>query len=189
MTTETLLQRLQNLSLQSEAKFGILTPQHMVEHLTITVKLSAGRIPIPVFEPNEKQLARKQALLFTDIPFPQGVKAPGLPDTLLELRYPDLETAKAEAMRLTTCCFKKIQRSILLTLGLGCSITRSGNYFMPNTWTTTWVNLVVKKYLTLFYSIVDTPPDTINFITSEFFTPLSGVTLSRFTKNTFPDTL
>ncbi|MEY3564131.1 MAG: hypothetical protein RJA23_301 [Bacteroidota bacterium] len=99
MTTETLLQRLQNLSLQSEAKFGILTPQHMVEHLTITVKLSAGRIPIPVFEPNEKQLARKQALLFTDIPFPQGVKAPGLPDTLLELRYPDLETAKAELIK------------------------------------------------------------------------------------------
>lgn len=99
MTTETLLQRLQNLSLQSEAKFGILTPQHMMEHLTITVKLSAGRIPIPVFEPNEKQLARKQALLFTDIPFPQGVKAPGLPDTLLELRYPDLETAKAELIK------------------------------------------------------------------------------------------
>jgi len=99
MTTETLLQRLQNLSLQSEAKFGILTPQHMVEHLTITVKLSAGRIPIPVFEPNEKQLARKQALLFTDIPFPQGVKAPGLPDTLLELRYPNLETAKAELIK------------------------------------------------------------------------------------------
>jgi oxepin-CoA hydrolase/3-oxo-5,6-dehydrosuberyl-CoA semialdehyde dehydrogenase len=95
MTKEILLQRLQKLSLQSEAKFGILTPQHMVEHLIITVKLSSGRIPIPSFEPNEKQLARKQALLFTDMPFPQGVKAPGLPDTLLELRYPDLETAKS----------------------------------------------------------------------------------------------
>jgi len=71
----------------------------MVEHLTISLKLSVGKIPIPVFEPNEKQLARKQALLFTDIPFPQGVKAPGLPDTLLELRYPDLETAKAELIK------------------------------------------------------------------------------------------
>lgn len=99
MTKEILLQRLQNLTLQSEAKFGILTPQHMVEHLIITVKLSSGRIPIPSFEPNEKQLARKQALLFTDIPFPQGIKAPGLPDTLLELRYPDLETAKTELIK------------------------------------------------------------------------------------------
>ena len=99
MTKEILLQRLQNLTLQSEAKFGILTPQHMVEHLIITVKLSSGRIPIPSFEPNEKQLARKQALLFTDMPFPQGIKAPGLPDTLLELRYPDLETAKTELIK------------------------------------------------------------------------------------------
>jgi oxepin-CoA hydrolase/3-oxo-5,6-dehydrosuberyl-CoA semialdehyde dehydrogenase len=95
MTKETLLQRLDQLNSESKANFGILTPQHMVEHLTITLKLSAGRIPIPEFEPNEKQLARKQALLFTDIPFPQGIKAPGLPDTLLELRYPDLETAKS----------------------------------------------------------------------------------------------
>jgi len=95
MTKEILLQRLQNLTLQSEAKFGILTPQHMLEHLIITLKLSSGRIPIPSFEPNEKQLARKQALLFTDMPFPQGIKAPGLPDTLLELRFPDLETAKS----------------------------------------------------------------------------------------------
>jgi oxepin-CoA hydrolase/3-oxo-5,6-dehydrosuberyl-CoA semialdehyde dehydrogenase len=94
MTKETLLQRLDHLNLQSKAKFGIFTPQHMVEHLTITLKLSAGRIPIPEIVPNEKQLARKQALLFTDIPFPQGIKAPGLPDTLLELRFPDLETAK-----------------------------------------------------------------------------------------------
>jgi oxepin-CoA hydrolase/3-oxo-5,6-dehydrosuberyl-CoA semialdehyde dehydrogenase len=77
MTKETLLQRLDQLNSDSKAKFGIFTPQHMVEHLTISLKLSVGKIHIPVFEPNEKQLARKQALLFTDIPFPQGVKAPG----------------------------------------------------------------------------------------------------------------
>ena len=53
MTKETLLQRLDQLNSESKAKFGILTPQHMVEHLTITLKLSAGRIPIPEFEPNE----------------------------------------------------------------------------------------------------------------------------------------
>ncbi len=99
MTKEILLQRIQHLSLQSEAKFGILTPQHMVEHLILTLKMSAGRIPIPEIVPTEKQLARKQALLFTDLPFPQGIKAPGLPDTLLDLRYPDLETAKSELIK------------------------------------------------------------------------------------------
>lgn len=99
MTKEILLQRLQHLSLQSEAKFGILSPQHMVEHLTLTLKMAAGRIPIPEIVPTEKQLAQKQALLFTNFPFPQGIKAPGLPDTLLDLRYPNLETAKAELIK------------------------------------------------------------------------------------------
>lgn len=99
MNKETLLQRLNQLHTTTAAQFGILTPQHMVEHLILTVKMSAGRIPIPEFVPNEKQLAQKQALLFTDIPFPRGVKAPGLPDTLLDLRFPDLETAKAELIK------------------------------------------------------------------------------------------
>lgn len=99
MNKETLLQRLQALSTHSKAKFGILTPQHMVEHLILTLKMSAGRIPITEIVPTEKQLAQKQALLFTDIPFPQGIKAPGLPETLLDLRFGDLETAKAELVK------------------------------------------------------------------------------------------
>jgi len=99
MNKETLLQRLQNLSLKTEAKFGIMTPQHMVEHLVLSLKMAAGRIPIPTIEPNEKQLAQKQALLFSDIPFPKGIKAPGLPDTLLDLRFPDLATAKTELIK------------------------------------------------------------------------------------------
>ncbi len=99
MTKETLLERLQHLTPQSEAKFGLMTPQHMVEHLVLTLKMSTGRIPIPEIVPNEKQLAGKQALLFTDIPFPQGIKAPGLPDTLLDLRFADLTAAKAELIK------------------------------------------------------------------------------------------
>lgn len=94
MTRETLQQRLNLLTAASAAQFGILTPQHMLEHLILTLKLSAGRIPMTDFVPNEKQLAQKQALLYTDIPFPQGIKAPGIPDTLMELRFPDLESAK-----------------------------------------------------------------------------------------------
>jgi len=99
MTKETLIQRLQHLSIDAEAQFGILTPQHMVEHLVLTLKMSTGRIPIPEIVPTEKQLAGKQALLFTDLPFPKGIKAPGLPDTLLDLRFPDLETAKSELIK------------------------------------------------------------------------------------------
>lgn len=95
MTRETLQERLAQLTSTAEPRFGIMTPQHMLEHLILTIKLSSGRIPMADFVPNEKQLAQKQALLYTDIPFPQGIKVPGLPDTLMELRFPDLTSAKA----------------------------------------------------------------------------------------------
>lgn len=91
--------RLENLSENSVKGFGIMTPQHMVEHLILTVKLSYGRIKIPEFEPNEKQLSQKQALLYSEITFPKGVRAPGLGDQLLDLRFPNLETAKEELLK------------------------------------------------------------------------------------------
>ena len=95
MTRETLQERLNLLTPAAAARFGIMTPQHMLEHLILTLKLSSGRIPMTEFVPNEKQLAQKQALLYTDIPFPQGIKVPGIPDTLMELRFADLTSAKA----------------------------------------------------------------------------------------------
>jgi oxepin-CoA hydrolase/3-oxo-5,6-dehydrosuberyl-CoA semialdehyde dehydrogenase len=95
MTRETLQERLDLLTPAAAVRFGIMTPQHMLEHLILTLKLSSGRIPMTEFVPNEKQLAQKQALLYTDIPFPQGIKVPGIPDTLMELRFPDLTSAKA----------------------------------------------------------------------------------------------
>lgn len=99
MTREILQQRLALLTTASAAQFGILTPQHMLEHLILTLKLSSGKIPMTEFVPNEKQLAQKQALLYTDIPFPQGIKAPGIPDTLMELRFSDLESAKTALLK------------------------------------------------------------------------------------------
>ena len=47
----------------TEVKFGIVTSQYILEHLTLTVKISYDRIKIPEFDPNEKQLFQKRALL------------------------------------------------------------------------------------------------------------------------------
>ncbi len=99
MKKETIESRLKNLTETSERQFGIMTPQHMVEHLILTVKLSYGRIKIPEFEPNEKQLMQKQALIYSEIQFPRGVRAPGLGEELLELRFPDLETSKLQLLK------------------------------------------------------------------------------------------
>lgn len=99
MDRESIVSRLKNLSEDSPREFGIMTPQHMVEHLILTVKLSYDRIKIPEFEPNEKQLMQKQALLYSDISFPRGIRAPGIGDQLLDLRFSDLEIAKLELLK------------------------------------------------------------------------------------------
>jgi oxepin-CoA hydrolase/3-oxo-5,6-dehydrosuberyl-CoA semialdehyde dehydrogenase len=91
--------RIAPLTKDSVAKFGIMTPQHMLEHLALTVKISYGRIKIPDFEPTEKQLAQKQILIYSEIDFPKGIKAPGIGENLLDLRYADMETAKSELLK------------------------------------------------------------------------------------------
>lgn len=77
----------------------MMTPQHMIEHLILTVKISNGRIKIPEFTPNEKLLLQKKALIYTEIPFPEGIKAPGLIDQLMDLRFPSLVDAKDELIK------------------------------------------------------------------------------------------
>lgn len=99
MERESIETRIAGLTKDTLAKFGIMTPQHMVEHLTLTVKISYGRIKLPEFEPTEKQLAQKQALIYSDIEFPKGIKAPVIGERLLELRYQNLEIAKAELLK------------------------------------------------------------------------------------------
>lgn len=94
MDSEKIKNGIKGLTKESKALFGIMTPQHMVEHLTITMKLSSGRIKLPDFEPNEKQLDQKDLLLNTTLDFPRGIKAPGSTGELPELKMMDLEMAK-----------------------------------------------------------------------------------------------
>ncbi len=98
MNLQEIQTRIEKLQADSPAQFGLMTAQHMIEHLILTVKLSYGRVKIHDFEPNEKQLAQKQALIHSDILFPRGVKAPSL-DQLMDLRFPNLESAKEELLK------------------------------------------------------------------------------------------
>jgi hypothetical protein len=99
MTQTEIESIIEDLNEDSTRLFGIMTPQHMLEHLIITFKLSSGRIKIPEFEPNEKQLSQKQYLLYTDMEFPKGIRAPGLPAELLPLRFDSLQTAKEKLIQ------------------------------------------------------------------------------------------
>lgn len=114
MNLQQIQHRIEKLRADTPAQFGIMTPQHMIEHLILTVKLSYGRVKIPDFEPNEKQLAQKEALIHSDILFPRGVKAPGL-DQLMELRFPNLEAAKEELLKSIEAYHTTFKENQLLT--------------------------------------------------------------------------
>jgi len=98
MTQQEIEKSLERLNANSFKLFGRMSPQHMVEHLIITFKLSSGRVSIPEFEPNAKQLEYKKLLLETDMEFPKGVRAPGLPEEPMPLRFESLEIAKEKLL-------------------------------------------------------------------------------------------
>lgn len=99
METEKLKTSLNLLTQDAPAQFGIMTPQHMVEHLIITFKLSQGKISLPEKDPSPKALQAKQAILYGDMDLPRGIKAPGIGDQLLDLKYGSLEEAKEHLLK------------------------------------------------------------------------------------------
>lgn len=99
MQIEKLESNLDLLDKEALAIFGIMSPQHMVEHLIITFKLSQGKIQLPEKEPTPRALQAKQAILYGDMDLPRGLKAPGIGDQLLDLKYASLEEAKAQLLK------------------------------------------------------------------------------------------
>lgn len=53
-------QRLAKLTEDTPAKFGLMTPQHMVEHLVLMTKISVKQYGDPTAEPTEGQLKFKK---------------------------------------------------------------------------------------------------------------------------------
>ena len=70
--------------------FGMMTAQHMVEHLALVVRFSNGKLPqINHFPGKEEKI--KSFLLDTEKEIPIGLKLPVLPiDKLIALNYSDL---------------------------------------------------------------------------------------------------
>lgn len=94
MLAEKLKNKLDHLSKDEKARFGIMSPQHMLEHLIITFKLSQGKITLPEKEPSPRALEAKQAILYGNMDLPRGIEAPGIGDKLLDLKYDSLDEAK-----------------------------------------------------------------------------------------------
>src|SRR5690606_4891070 len=92
---EKIQELLTKLTEDSKSKWGIMTPQHMLEHLEYTYKIASGKIQDFEIATPEKILEKVHASLYNYDKFPHNTKFPTMEkDKLDPLKYPDLETAK-----------------------------------------------------------------------------------------------
>lgn len=73
-----------------------MSPQHMVEHLALIMRISNGRIQVPVRFPAEKIEAYRKKIIEGPDPIARGVQMEKGNDQLPELRNPDLAQAIAD---------------------------------------------------------------------------------------------
>ena len=60
---EETIEQLRKLQHDAAPLWGSMTPQHMVEHLTMTIRASQGKIPIKQLSTTEEANAIKQRLI------------------------------------------------------------------------------------------------------------------------------
>jgi len=83
------------LTEKSEAKWGLMSPQHMVEHLIFHFQTAMGQIETAVTTPEEK-LEKWQESLWNYIAMPENYKHPKLdPEAPMPLVFGSLKEAKA----------------------------------------------------------------------------------------------
>ena len=89
---------LDNLTEDSKPAWGILTPQHMVEHIEWFCQIALGNIKTDQITP-EKHIDKLQASLYDYRGLPKNFEHPLLRKGKLEdLRYADLDSAKEALM-------------------------------------------------------------------------------------------
>lgn len=94
MTDEKIQDCLSQLKAETKPKWGIMSPQHMLEHLEYTYKIASGEIQDFEVATPEKILEKVHNSLYNYDKFPKNTKFPQLEnDKLDDLKYPDLTTA------------------------------------------------------------------------------------------------
>lgn len=91
--TKTLSQAISSLDEDTEAQWGEMSAQHMVEHLVFAFRMSTGRLEVRCQTTDEK-LDRMQAFLSLNRAMPKGFTNPVTGDKLLELQYDSMDQAK-----------------------------------------------------------------------------------------------
>lgn len=92
-------EKLYQLTEDTQAKWGLMTPQHMVEHLEWAFLIALEKIQAPILTPTEK-LEKYQEWLFNYKPLVENYKNPLLKKEKAEdLRYKNLEEAKTALLK------------------------------------------------------------------------------------------
>jgi len=98
LNKELLVNFISNLRSDTPPLFGIMSAQHMIEHLSLLMKISNGKQLIQPSYNEEKSEKIKEYILKTDHELPIGFRSPILPATVLPLEHKDLPSA-IEALR------------------------------------------------------------------------------------------
>ena len=93
MNFKVIIDSLNQLKPDQKPLWGKMTPQHMVEHLILAVKMSNGKLNLKCFNSPEKIPALKRFLLSSK-PLPKLFENPALGKGLPDLEYSSLNEAK-----------------------------------------------------------------------------------------------
>lgn len=91
--TNTVFEPLKKLKSDAKPLFGVMTPQHMIEHLIFTLSFSNGKLIQPLMVDERKAKVIRYYTIHTDSEMSIGFKAPMLGDEPLPLIYANLEEA------------------------------------------------------------------------------------------------
>ncbi len=92
MDLNEIVSKIDNLEEKTPAQWGVMTAQHMVEHLIDTLYISSRPTDIEAFNPPEKQGVMKK-FLFSDKPMPRNFKSPAMDEAPKPLKYDSFEKA------------------------------------------------------------------------------------------------
>ena len=123
MTDEKIAECLSKLTENSKPKWGILTPQHLLEHLEHGYRIMSGEIQNFEIATPEKILEKVHHSLYNYDKFPMGTKFPTMrKEELEDLLHPDFTTAKEkfiEAREAYKTFFKENPEAILKNMVFG----------------------------------------------------------------------
>jgi oxepin-CoA hydrolase/3-oxo-5,6-dehydrosuberyl-CoA semialdehyde dehydrogenase len=123
MTDEKITECLNKLTENSKPSWGILTPQHLLEHVEEGYRIMSGEIQDFEIATPEKILDKVNNSLYNYDKFPMGTQFPTMKKDELEvLIHPDFETAKAkffEAREQYKTFFKENPEAILKNMVFG----------------------------------------------------------------------